>query len=213
MAWRRPAQPSSLTQKILLQPVRASVTSDGTRRICPRVAPKPGMIPSPTRAILRAPTPAGLVAVASDRAEQAGRVIAPGKAVVRRGWRVAVSDDRDVAKAQAGAGPSSRSKRSSVSTTVVRRMEPTEPAGRRCCLTPEAVTTTRLLLPGGSGTLGVSITECPPRGVLPSAGPTPTDPGERPMKRYAPNTSVYGRRPTALGEPEDIYRPARTSTC
>ncbi len=56
------------------------------------------------------------------------------------------SRHRDVAEAQAGAGPSSRSKRSSVGTPVVRRMEPPEPAGRRCCLTPVGATASSSLL-------------------------------------------------------------------
>ena len=41
-----------------------------------------------------------------------------------------------VTKAQAGSGPSPRSKRSSARTTAVRRIQPREAAGRCCCLTP-----------------------------------------------------------------------------
>jgi hypothetical protein len=47
---------------------------------------------------------------------------------------------RLVAKAQAGAGPAPRSKRSSARTTAAGRKEPWRAARRCCCLTPQAAT-------------------------------------------------------------------------
>jgi hypothetical protein len=50
--------------------------------------------------------------------------------------KLQTSRHRDVAKAQVGAGPSPRSKRSSARTTAARRKEPRRAARRCCCLTP-----------------------------------------------------------------------------
>jgi hypothetical protein len=75
----------------------------------------------------------------------------------RTGARVStptVPHDRVVARAQAGSGPSPRSKRSSARTTAARRIEPREVAGRSRCLTPGAVATAGLLHSSGRNQRG-----------------------------------------------------------
>ena len=88
-------------------------------------------------------------------------------------------DDRTVAQAQAGSGPSPRSKRSSATRTAIRRMEPREAPGRCCCLTPIPVTAPARPVCSATGSAAVLKVDREPRpaSVLPRcADPTVREP-------------------------------------
>ena len=88
-------------------------------------------------------------------------------------------DDRTVAQAQAGSGPSPRSKRSPATRTAVRRMEPREAPGRCCCLTPIPVTAPARPVCSATGSAAVLKVGREPRpaSVLPRcADPTVREP-------------------------------------
>ena len=146
------------------------------------------------RYLCRLPPPAGrharVLALVSDEGDRAAGLARTIQIVANHKPAPAPSECWIVAQAQAGSGPSPRSKRSSTRTTAVRRMEPREAPGRCCCLTPIAAMAPSWPVRSMRGSLSRTAVEAA-KGTR-----SPIAPRERPLarRRLAPR-----HRGVALG--------------